>query len=222
MDDFSDILRRLESMIRIGTIAEVRLGKPPRVRVSSGGLTSDWRPWCAVRAGTTSDWSPPVKGEQVLMLSPSGNPESALIIGGIFSDAFPAPSDSADLWLRKFPDGAVIEYNHVTGALSATGMKTATVQASEHCTVDCPESDFTGNVTIKGNLTVMGTGTVTGLFSYLGGMAGRGGQGARTVIETAIEHRGDFTNSGTLSSNGVTLHTHTHPDSHGGNTGGPK
>lgn len=215
MDDFADLSRRIESMIRFGAIAAVQMA-PPRVRVQSGGLTSAWRPWFALRAGDTRDWDPPTPGEQCVLFSPSGDPATGIALVGLYSDSRPAPSNSPDEHVRAYPDGARIAYNHATGALSVAGVKTARIQASDLCTVDCPRAEFTGDVHIQGKLTVDGETLLKALLTYMNGLAGQGG-GAGTRISGAIEHSG-----GGLSSNGVTLHAHVHPDSHGGDTGGPK
>ena len=37
-----EILRRLENIVRFGTIAAVRHGKPARCRVKTGNLTTNW------------------------------------------------------------------------------------------------------------------------------------------------------------------------------------
>jgi len=225
MNETADINRRLESLIRYGTVADVQ-AKPPRVRIQVGQLKTTWVRWVAFRAATTSDWCPPVPGEQCVLLSPSGDMASAVALMGLASDEYPLPSDNPDEWVRRFPDGAVVRYHHGDSALTVTGIKTATVQADEHVTVDCPESTFTGNVTIKGKLTVMGDAlfkakaTVQKLFSYLAGMSGQGGSdGGETSITGTIRHT-----EGALSSNGVVLHTHTHGGvEHGNdNTGGPQ
>jgi phage baseplate assembly protein V len=213
MNETADINRRLESLIRYGTVADVQ-AKPPRVRIQVGQLKTTWVRWVALRAATTSDWCPPVPGEQCVLLSPSGDMASAVALLGLASDEYPLPSDNPDEWVRRFPDGAVVRYHHANSALTVSGIKTATVQAAEHVTVDCPESTFTGNVTIKGTLTV------EKLFSYLAGMSGQGGSdGGETSITGNIRHT-----EGTLSSNGVVLHTHTHSGVERGNdnTGGPQ
>lgn len=226
MDDYIDILRRLENMIRYGTILDVQ-AKPPRVRVQIGQLQTEWRPWLSMRAGETKEWSPPTKGEQCVMLSPSGELTTGVVLVGLASAAYPAPSESLDEHVRTYPDGARVAYNHATGDLIAEGVKTATLKASVKVLVDCPESEFTGNVTIQKKLTVVGDvmmqakAQVMGLMTYCGGMAGVAGAGVRTVIEMAIEHVGDFINKGRLSSNGVVLDEHDHPDAQGGNTGKP-
>lgn len=225
MDDFADINRRLESLIRLGTIAQVDHAKA-RVRVQSGKLTTEWLPWLTVRAGTTTEWDPPTVGEQCLLISTSGETTTGFVLLGLFSDANPAPSSSPNEHVRLYPDGARISYNHATGELSITGIKTATVQADEHVTVDCPESTFTGNVLIKGKLTVLGDAlfkaraTVQKLFSYLAGMSGQGGSaGGETSITGNIRHT-----TGELSSNGVVLDRHDHDGVERGNdrTGGPR
>ncbi|PRP71752.1 baseplate assembly protein [Chromobacterium amazonense] len=221
MENFADLSRRIESLIRLGTIAEVDHAAR-RVRVQTGALTSNWLPWGARRAGQTRDWNPPTAGEQVLLLCPSGDPAGGVALLALYSDTFDAPSSSPDEHLTVYPDGARILYNHSTGSLSVTGIQTALVQAAQRVTVDCPESIFTGNITIQGKLTVLGDvfakarATVSGLFSYLAGMSGSGGAGGATAISGSITHSG-----GTLTSNGVSVDGHTHPDPHGGHTGEP-
>ena len=46
-----EILRRVENIVRAGTVAEVRHGKPARCRVRTGDLLTNWVPWMAGRAG---------------------------------------------------------------------------------------------------------------------------------------------------------------------------
>jgi phage baseplate assembly protein V len=135
MNDTADINRRLESLIRYGTVAEVQ-AKPPRVRIQVGQLKTTWVRWVAFRAATTSDWCPPVPGEQCVLLSPSGDMASATALMGLASEEYPLPSDNPDEWVRQFPDGAVVRYHHGDSALTVTGIKTATVQAAELVIVD--------------------------------------------------------------------------------------
>lgn len=183
----------MESAIRLGTIAAVDHGNA-RCRVKSGGLLSDWLPWLERRAGTTRDWDPPTVGEQCLLLSPSGEPAGGIVLVGIFSNAAPAPSDSPDECTREYPDGARITYNHETGHLSITGIKTFLIEASDSGVVDCPQTTFTGKVTIEDLLT------------YQNGLRGKGGSGGNgNAITGEFAHR-----DGNLSSNGVVLHTHDH------------
>ncbi|MOA13073.1 Phage-related baseplate assembly protein [compost metagenome] len=71
MNNYADLARMIENLIRFGVIAEVQMN-PPRVRVKTGELLTTWLPWIAVRAGTDKDWAPPTVDEQVVLFSPSG------------------------------------------------------------------------------------------------------------------------------------------------------
>jgi phage baseplate assembly protein V len=222
MDEYAEHNRLIESLLRLGTIAQVQ-ARPPRVRVQSGQLTTDWRPWFTVRAGTTSEWNPPSVGEQCLLLCCSGDPATGFVLLGIPSDQFPPPSASLDEHVRRYPDGATITYNHATGALSAVGIRTALLQAADKVTVDCPLTELTGDVHIMGNLTVDGEALINSLLTYMSGMAGKSGNGAKTVIETDIEHKGSFHHSsGDFTSDTILQDNHRHQDSQGGMTSGPK
>ncbi|NHQ84886.1 phage baseplate assembly protein V [Iodobacter sp. HSC-16F04] len=224
MNQTAEHSRILESLIRIGTVAEVD-HTSALCRVQSGELLTDWLPWLTARAGNVRVWSPPSIGEQVVLFSQSGEVGAGVVLPGLFSDAMPAPSQSADLCCTAYPDGAVMTYNYASGALSATGIKTAQIQATDHVTVDCPETTTTGNLTVGGDLVIKGDSTfkgkadVLGAFSYAAGMRGTGGEGGgATTITGPITQSG-----GAITSNGVALDSHTHGGvEHGGsNTGGP-
>ncbi|MDF2792534.1 MAG: phage baseplate assembly protein [Pseudomonas orientalis] len=187
MTEFADLSRRLESLIRTGTISEVR-HKPLRVRVASGGLTSNWLACITLRAGSTQDWDPPTPNEQCVIFSPSGDPALGLVLVGLNSESIPAPSESPDECLRVYPDGAQILYNHKTGALTVSGIKTALLQAAEKCVIDCPEVETTGDLLVKGKLTV----------------------------EQGADFTGDvIQQGGNMISNGIVVHTHKHPGTGG-------
>ncbi|WP_414618466.1 phage baseplate assembly protein V [Serratia liquefaciens] len=196
MNNQSDILRLLRNLIRIGTVNTVNLDRG-LCRVDTGGNRTDWINWVSLRAGRTRMWWAPSEGEQVLILALGGELDTAFVLPGIFSDDFPAPSASADALHITFPDGAALEYEPATGALSVTGIKTADVQASEsitastkvvmvkaakNITLDTPEVICTNKLT-TGTLEVKQGGTMTGNITHTGG---------------------------SITSNGVVVHTHTH------------
>lgn len=217
--DIAELSRRLENMIRFGTVAEVDHAAR-RVRVQSGDLLTDWLKWRVDRAGDTSTWDPPTIGEQVMILSPSGEIGNGIVMQSIYSDAHNAPDSSPDTHVIDYPDGARISYNHASGALEATGITTALVEASESITaragtmvtIDAPDT------TITGNLLVQQAAVIQGLLTYQAGLAGTGG-GAGNVIT------GNFVQTdGQLSSNGIVLDSHTHTGVTAGpaSTGGPQ
>lgn len=93
-----ELNRRLENLIRTGTVIAVRTQNPARCRVQLGDNTTDWLPWITGRAGGPNggrSWWPPVVGEQCLVVSPGGDLLSGVVIPGIYSDAMGAPSDQA-------------------------------------------------------------------------------------------------------------------------------
>lgn len=187
-------------MIRIGSIEQIDYAAK-RVRVRSGKVLTNWLNWRTARAGTTKTWEPPSLGEQVMILSPSGVLENGIVMPSIYCEQFDAPSSNPDLHLTRYPDGAEISYNHATGALIATGIKTATVVASTSVTLDTPLTKVTGELEVDGMIT------------YHNGMTGDAGGAANSItINGNLIHTG-----GQLSSNGIVLHTHTHPG-----VGGPQ
>jgi phage baseplate assembly protein V len=119
MDSLTDIIRRLENLIRAGTVAEID-PELPRCRVKTGGLVTGWLPFFALRAGEDSDWDPPSINEQCLVLSPSGNPAQGFVIYGLYSDRFPAPDNRLTRRRRRYRDGATIDYDTATHTLTAT------------------------------------------------------------------------------------------------------
>lgn len=228
----ADLARRLDNLIRLGTIAAVDHARA-LCRVRSGGLLTDWLPWAERRAGTTRTWNPPTVGEQVLLLCPSGEPGAGIVLTGIYTEAHDQPSASADEHVTHYPDGARIAYNHASGALSVTGIKTALVEASESATLTgmktvlveaSDDVTVTGAktatvqasdavtvdcpaTTITGDVEIDGALVVKNGLTYMNGMVGFGpaGGGPGAVLQ------GDFIHTnGILSSNEVVLHTHKH------------
>lgn len=154
--NIADLNRLLENLIRFGTIAEVQ-HKPPRVKVRTGGITTTWLPWLAWRAGADQEWDPPTVGEQVVLLSPSGQLANGVAITGIFSDAIPANGDRAGLHRRTYADGAVIEYDSVAHHLSATLPGGGTTDL-----ISTGGIHIVGDITHEGNYTQTGNQNVTG------------------------------------------------------------
>lgn len=202
--DLVELSRRLENLIRIGTIHSVDHAAV-RVRVQSGNLVSQWLPWLERRAGNTTTWSPPTIGEQCVIFSPSGEPAGGVVLVGIDSAAIQPPSHAPEKHVIRFPDGATFSYDHAASHLDITGIVTATIEASDSVTLDTPLTHCTGKLTTDDLLT------------YGNGLAGTGGVHGNTIT-------GNLTHTdGHLSSNGIVLHTHHHTGVQpgGGNTGAP-
>ena len=198
-----ELYRLLCNLLRVGLVEQVDHGNA-LVRVRVGALVTDWVRWFEHRAGTVRNWSAPSEGEQVMLLSPGGDLNAAVALRGIYSETAPAPAASGSVHVTQYADGAVISYDDASGQLLASGVTSASVQASGSVTLDAPHTTVTGQLLVQGLLT------------YQAGMAGTGGAGGTTIT-------GPITQSGgALSSNGVVLHTHMHPGDSGGTTGVPQ
>ncbi|OOF47961.1 baseplate assembly protein [Rodentibacter trehalosifermentans] len=145
--------RRLDNLIRFGTIAEVDYEKA-RVRVKSGQILTDFLPFITLRAGTTKTWSPPTVDEQCVILAASGEFTTACVLVGLYTQN--SPSHSPDLHVIQFADGATIEYNQASRRLNVVGIKSAFINASEQIDIFCPTVNIKGNVKIDGKVTSTG------------------------------------------------------------------
>ncbi|AOR59308.1 phage baseplate assembly protein V [Pectobacterium parmentieri] len=203
----TEILRLLRNLIRVGVVTHVNTADA-LCRVQTGDMTTDWLNWLTRRAGRSRDWWAPSIGEQVLILSIGGELDTAFVLPGIYSDANPAPSASADAYHVSFPDGAVIEYEPATGALTVSGIKTANITASESLIATAPLVTVRAStrITLDTPEVVCTNKLITGTLEVQQGGEMRGN----------IQHSG-----GSLSSNGKVLHTHKHPGDSGGITGAP-
>lgn len=141
MNDLTTVSRHLENLIRFGVIAAVQMG-PPRVQVTTGKLTTAWLPWLALRAGADHDWDLPTVGEQVILLSQSGQLANGIVMTCVFSDHIPANGNRAGLHRRAYSDGTVIEYDSVAHHLNATLVDGGTTNLIS-----------TGGINLVGNIT---------------------------------------------------------------------
>lgn len=118
--EFAELERRLANILRYGVVYAVDLDGA-LVQVDVGGIVTDWLPWRTPRAGRTRVWHPPEVGEQVMVLSPSGDLGQGMVLAGVYSDEFPAPSTDPDVHLADYLDGdLVIEYHRVERVLRIT------------------------------------------------------------------------------------------------------
>lgn len=119
----TELERMLANLLRVGTVAELD-AKSARVKVASGDLLTGWLPWFTRRAGGDRDWWSPEPGEQVMVLSPCGDPAQGVVLPAIYRDAHPAPADKETVRRIDFADGGFVEYDRTSGRLdiSAEGL----------------------------------------------------------------------------------------------------
>jgi phage baseplate assembly protein V len=134
-----ELLRRMENMLRLGTVAEVRLTAPALCRVQCGGLVTHWLPWLTARAGSATTWWPPSVGEQCLVLAPGGDLLNAVVLPAAYCDAFPQNSDSATEHRTTWANGDTLVHDSATGALHITCAHSITFQVGATVLTLTPE-----------------------------------------------------------------------------------
>lgn len=92
-----ELARQLANVARMGTVLAVDLERA-RCRVKTGDNETDWLPWFTGRAAGEkgSQWWPPVKGEQCMVLATGGDMGQGCVLLGVYSDRLAAPSKQAD------------------------------------------------------------------------------------------------------------------------------
>ena len=97
---FSEVVRKLANLIRIGKIAEI---DGAQVKVQIGRVTTGWLPIIST-AGETTSWIPISKGEQVVVFSPFGEFAQAFVLRSIHYNSFSAPDDKNSVSLKTKSD----------------------------------------------------------------------------------------------------------------------
>lgn len=196
-----DIERRLGKLIQPGTVVEADY-KLARVRVAVGKNVSDWLPWLTGRAGEDKTWHPPEIGEQVLMVSPSGNSESGFILpGGIYKNDYPANGDTAEVSRTTFKDGAIYEYDRENHArLISLPEGKSTVKVGEKSVSEITETKITHKLGDSAKVEI----EETAVRLTVGGMG-------IEITAAGISITGPVTQTGgNMTSDGIGLQTHKH------------
>lgn len=173
----SETERLVANLVRVGVISALDVANA-RVKCAVGGLSTDWLPWLTGRAGATRTWSAPRVGEQVLVLSPYGDPAQGVVLPAIYQDAHPAPASSQDVDTIVFPDGTVFEYD------SAANKYTQTIQGAGNWTFNCQVANINAATSVTldtPDTNVKGRLTVDGLLTYKDGIAGSGGGNGNSI-----------------------------------------
>jgi phage baseplate assembly protein V len=129
--------RRMANMLRLGTVEQADYAAA-RLRIRMGDLLTGWLPWVTRRAGSDVDWWGPELGEQVIVMSPEGDPAQGVVLGAIYQNAHPAVGDRETLHRTVYADGTVVEYDRAASHLTVTCVGTVTVVASTLVEVTAP------------------------------------------------------------------------------------
>ena len=114
-------------------------------------VLTGWLSWLTIRAGDDRTWWAPSVGEQVLILSPSGELAAGVVLPALYRKAHPAPESDPGKHTRLYRDGARIEYDAAAHKLKAVLPAGGTAELVADGGVS-----VTGNVTVAGNVAVTG------------------------------------------------------------------
>lgn len=123
----ADANRRLENIVRFGTVKTINPSKPiPRVIVNLGDIETPEIRCLNIRSGDDSTWDMPSTNEECVVISPCGDiGPTSFVLYGFYNDDHPAPSDDLNKKIRMFADGCVIAYDvaahHLSAVLPAGG-----------------------------------------------------------------------------------------------------
>jgi phage baseplate assembly protein V len=151
----------------------------------------------------------------VILLSPEGNFDNAVILPALYSDQFQPPSNNPAHHTTRYKDGAVIQYDSVAHALTATlpgGTSVSAVPGT--VTSNAEDTICTGNLTVEKNLTVNGFAALNAGMNVMAGKAG----GPAAMVQGVIQATMD------VIAAGISLVKHPHGGVKKGDddTGGPK
>lgn len=191
----ADNNRRLENIIRFGTIKTINPSKPiPKVIVNLDDIDTPEIRCLNVRSGADATWDMPSINEECVVISPCGEiGPTSFVMYGFYNDEHPAPSDNLNQKIRMFADGCVIAYDVSAHHLSAIlpGGGTAVLTADGGVTVN-------GNTTINGNLQVNGSTAMTGNNTVQGSQ----------LVQGSSHSTGDFSTEADVKAGSISLKTH--------------
>lgn len=216
----------MSNIVRPGTVLEADYTKA-RVKVKVGLNETAWIPWMTGRAGEDRSWHAPEVGEQVIVLSPSGDLAAGYVMpGGVYKNDYPANADSAEISRTSYKDGAIVEYdreNHAHLVQIPDGGK-ATVKVGEDASTEILPDKITHKVGDDSQTEI----TPSKITHKFGGDAkaeitGNGvkltvGGTVLNVLSGGVEITGKLTVSqdiittgGDVKAQAITLKTHKHP-----------
>ena len=201
----AELHRRLENLIRFGTIKTIHPAKPfTTVTVTIGEITTAKLRFLTLRAGKTKTWDPPTIGEEVMVLSPSGVLEMGVAIAGFNNQDNPSPSDNLDKTIRVFEDGCILAYDvsshHLSailppgGTVELTANGGVTVNANDGLTINA----VSGGTTHNGNLTVNGSTVTTGNSTVQGSQ----------LVQGSSHSTGQFSTEADVTAGDISLKNH--------------
>ena len=212
-----EILRLLRNLVTIGVVSNVD-AEGYLVRVAVGRNETDWIRWGVARAGDDVSWWVPSVGEEVVLLSPGGDLECAVLLCALYSADVPPPSNDAGQRVISFAGGGKLLIDKTNNAAAISGFDSISATANKKITATAPEIDAvaTSKITFDTPM-VYCTG---GLDVAKGFTAASAGGGETAVFKSPVDFRGS-----TVQHNGTNIgenHRHGGVENGEGTTEGPQ
>lgn len=154
---FSEMWRRMNNMIKRGTVHSVQLS-PPRCRVSFGTdpinnteHLSGWLPWYTRADGQYQEWRVPAVGAPVTVISEGGDLRNGVVLAGLITDDQAPAGTSGETYVTRYGNGATVSCDTAANAM------TITLPDGGALAITAP-----GGMTIKGDVEVEGSVKATG------------------------------------------------------------
>ena len=149
----NDLGRRLANIIRIGVIFEIDF-EAAKARVKIGDLETNWLPWVNSNSGNNNSWNPPEMDEQVIILSPSGELNQAVILPSLYKNN--ASSNLSNIQSVTYKDGSKVIFDHDAGdlTLDLQGSITLDIKGNVVVKVAGNANIEAENITLKGNVNL--------------------------------------------------------------------
>lgn len=143
--EVEDLRRRLQLMIRLGSISEVHQSNQ-LIKVKHGDLETPFIKWFAQSAGRVSHYRCPTVGEQTIILNfGAGNTGSqSIALVGIDSSEFPFPVNNPDQIVTAYGDKCAEIWDMAAGTL--------TLKATELIKLESKRVQATKDVQVDNNL----------------------------------------------------------------------
>ena len=152
-----DLQNRLANMIRRGRVHSVDFENvPPLVKVEYAKDTvTGWLPWISGRASDqVVEWEPVSIGEEVIILSESGELSLGVVLPSLPNNTHVVPSTSPDEHVTKYSDGTEIKYHRQEHKL------TITIGENGNAELNCNTFFINGNIQHDGDQTTTGNMTI--------------------------------------------------------------
>lgn len=153
----SEMWRRLNNMIKRGTVHSVQLA-PPRVRVSFGTdpvnnteHLSGWLPWYTRADGQYQEWCVPAVGAPVTVISEGGDLRNGVVLAGLITDDQRTAGNSGDVYVTRYGNGTTVSCDTAANAMAITLPDGGTLAITA-----------SGGMKIKGDVEVEGSVNTTG------------------------------------------------------------